>query len=44
VNGETRPRFYRGRFVGTIHRVDPKVAPAAVRAMFTEPPGRSRAK
>lgn len=42
INGETRPRFYRGRFVGTVHRVDQKVALAAVRAMFTEPPGRCR--
>lgn len=44
TNGETRPRFYRGRFVGTVHRVDPKVALAAVRALFTAPPGRRRAK
>ncbi|NIJ65738.1 hypothetical protein FHR20_002700 [Sphingomonas leidyi] len=34
----------RGRFVGTIRRVDPKGALAAVRAMFTESPGRCRAK
>lgn len=44
LNGETRPRFYRGRFVGTVHRVDQKVALAAVRAMLVEPPGRCRAK
>lgn len=42
MHGETRPRFYRGRFIGTVHRVDQKVALAAVRAMFTEPPGRCR--
>jgi hypothetical protein len=41
-NGETRPRFYRGRFVGTVHRVDQKVMLAAVRAMFAEPPARCR--
>lgn len=42
MHGETRPRFYRGRFVGTVHRVDQKVALAAVRAMFAEPPPRRR--
>jgi hypothetical protein len=44
INGETRPRFYRGRYVGTIHRVDQKVALAAVRAMYAEPPRRRGAK
>ncbi len=44
TNGETRPRFYRGRFVGTVHRVDQKVMLAAVRAMFAEPPTRRRPK
>lgn len=38
TNGETVPRFYRGRFVGTIHRVDRKVMLAAVRTLFAEPP------
>lgn len=42
MHGETHPRFYRGRFVGTVHRIDRKVALAAVRAMFAEPPGRCR--
>jgi hypothetical protein len=40
LNGETRLRFYRGRCVGTVHRVDQKVALAAVRAMYAEPPRR----
>ncbi|MGK6354175.1 hypothetical protein ACMGDH_02985 [Sphingomonas sp. DT-207] len=44
LNGETHPRFYRGRYVGLIHRVDPKVALAAVRVAFAEPPPRRRAK
>lgn len=44
LNGETRPRFYRGRFIGTVHRVDQKVAPAAVRAMYAEPPRQRGAK
>jgi hypothetical protein len=39
-NGETVPRFYRGRFVGTVHRVDRKVMLAAVRTLFAEPPPR----
>ena len=43
LNGETLPRFYRGRYVGTIHRVDRKVMLAAVRAAFAQPPAR-RAK
>jgi len=40
LNGETRQRFYRGRFVGTVHRFDRKVMLAAVRAMGAEPPRR----
>jgi hypothetical protein len=40
LNGETRPRFYRGRFVGTIHRTEQKVMLAAVRALYAEPPRR----
>jgi len=44
TNGETRPRFYRGRFVGTVHRVDRKVMLAAVRAMYAEPPRQRGAK
>lgn len=40
TNGETLPRFYRGRFVGTIHRVDRKVMLAAVRTLFADPPPR----
>jgi hypothetical protein len=42
LNGETRPRFYRGRFVGTVHRVEQKVMLAAVRAAYIEPPQRRR--
>lgn len=44
INGEIRPRFYRGRFVGTIHRFDQKVMLAAVRAAYAEPPRRRGAK
>ena len=44
LNGETLPRFYRGRYVGTIHRVDRKVMLAAVRAAFGDPPPRRQAK
>jgi hypothetical protein len=44
LNGETRPRFYRGRYVGTVHRVDTKIALAALRAAYVEPPPRRRAK
>lgn len=40
THGETIPRFYRGRFVGTVHRVDRKVMLAAVRTLFAEPPRR----
>jgi len=43
MHGETRPRFYRGRYVGSVHRVDQKVMLAAVRVMFAEPPPRRRA-
>lgn len=32
INGVTHPRFYRGRFVGTIHRYDTRLALAALRA------------
>jgi hypothetical protein len=40
VNGATRPRFYRGKFVGTIHGVEPRMAMAALRAAFAAPPRR----
>ncbi|MDG2533666.1 hypothetical protein P6144_08415 [Sphingomonas sp. HITSZ_GF] len=40
TNGETVPRFYRGRFIGTVHRVDRRVMLAAVRTLFAEPPPR----
>lgn len=42
LNGETHPRFYRGRYIGLIHRVDPKIALAAVRVAFAGPPPRRR--
>ena len=32
LNGTTRPRFYRGRFVGTAHRYETRLALAALRA------------
>lgn len=32
INGTPRPRFYRGRFVGTIHRYETRLALAALRA------------
>lgn len=39
-HGSTRPRFYRGKFVGTIHRYETRMALAAVRAAFSVPPRR----
>lgn len=38
--GSTRPRFYRGRYVGTIHSFETRIALAAVRAAFSVPPRR----
>jgi hypothetical protein len=38
--GSTRPRFYRGKFVGTIHSFETRLALAAVRAAFSTPPRR----
>ena len=38
--GSTRPRFYRGKFVGTIHSFETRIALAAVRAAFSVPPRR----
>lgn len=38
--GSTRPRFYRGKFVGTIHSFETRLALAAVRAAFSVPPRR----
>jgi hypothetical protein len=38
--GSTRPRFYRGKFVGTIHSFETRIALAAVRAAFSVPPTR----
>ena len=32
INGTTRPRFYRGRFVGAAHRYETRLALAALRA------------
>lgn len=32
INGATRPRFYGGRFVGTAHRYETRLALAALRA------------
>jgi hypothetical protein len=42
INGATRPRFYRGRFVSTVHGVEDRMVMAALRALGTLPPGRSR--
>lgn len=41
-HGSTRPRFYRGKFVGTIHRFESRMALAALRAAFTPTPMRRR--
>jgi hypothetical protein len=38
--GSTRPRFYRGKFVGTIHSFETRLALAAARAAFSMPPRR----
>lgn len=40
MHGSTRPRFYRGKFVGTIHSFETRLALAAVRAAFSTPPRR----
>jgi hypothetical protein len=32
INGTTSPRFYRGRFVGMVHRYETQLALAALRA------------
>jgi hypothetical protein len=39
-HGSTRPRFYRGRYVGTIHSFESRMALAAVRAAFSMRPRR----
>lgn len=39
INGATRPRFYRGKFVGTVHGVENRMAMAALRVMDVLPPG-----
>ncbi|WP_256731304.1 hypothetical protein [Sphingomonas sp. dw_22] len=39
INGATRPRFYRGKFVGTVHGVENRMAMAALRVMDVFPPG-----
>jgi len=46
INGATRPRFYRGRFVGTVHSAEDRMAMAALRAATVLPPtpGRGRGK
>jgi len=38
LHGTTRPRFYRGKFVGTVHRYETSMALAALRAAFVAPP------
>ena len=38
INGVTRARFYRGKFVGTIHTVENRMAMTALRAAFATPP------
>lgn len=42
INGATRPRFYRGKFVGTVHRFENRMAMAALRALDARPPGARR--
>jgi len=39
INGVTRPRFYRGKFVGTLHTSENRMAMAALRALDALPPG-----
>lgn len=39
INGATRPRFYRGSFVGTVCGVEDRMAMAALRALDALPPG-----
>jgi hypothetical protein len=41
INGATRPRFCRGRFVGTEHGAEDRMAMAALRAAAVLPPTRS---
>lgn len=38
IHGVTRPRFYRGRFVGTATRFETRLALAALRAIEPRPP------
>lgn len=40
INGVTRPRFYRGRFIGTVHGAEDRMAMAALRAATAMPPTR----
>lgn len=40
IHGSTRPRFYRGKFVGTIRNFESRMALAAVRAALLAPPRR----
>jgi len=39
LHGTTRPRFYRGKFVGHSHRFESRLAIAALRALDALPPG-----
>jgi hypothetical protein len=43
LNGTTRPRFYRARYVGTAHGYETRLALAALRAMDATPPPRGAA-
>lgn len=40
INGTVSPRFYGGRYVGTAHRFDHRLALAALRAADAMPPPR----
>ena len=37
-NGVTRPRLYRGKFVGTQHKYETRIALAVLRATYAQPP------
>ena len=40
IHGSTRPRFYRGKFVGTMRNFESHMALAALRAALSVPPRR----
>lgn len=44
INGATRPRFYRGSFIGSVHGVEDRMAIAALRATFGPMPAGARGR